>query len=157
MENPITIIKKDHKIVEGLFKEYEALGDRAYEAKSKLSDKIIDELMRHAKMEEKLYYPRLKDAFNKEGDKLVEEAEAEHHAAKVTMAEIKMLSSDNPQFEAKMTVLREMIEHHVKEEEEEMLPKSEKELSKEQLEEIGKEMMEFKEDADKSIVEKILS
>jgi len=157
MKNPITIIKKDHRALEALFADFESLGEKAFVKKNELSDIIIDELTKHAKMEEKYLYPRLKDAFSDEDDKLVEEAEAEHHVVKITMMEIKMLPPQDPQFIAKMTLLKELVNHHVKEEEKEMLPLAEKQLSKDHLATIGEEMVKFKENAKKSLVEKLLT
>lgn len=144
MANPIKIIKDDHRTVEALFKKFEGLGDEAFVTKKKLSTEIINFLMIHAEMEEKLYYPPTKDAFNNEDDKMIEEALVEHEVAKRLMKDIEKLDGEDPQFEAKMEVLSEITEHHVKEEEKELLPASEQKLKKEDLEKIGDEMLLFK-------------
>lgn len=143
--NPVSIIKKDHKTVEGLFKDYEALGDNAGVTKRKIVDQVIEELTIHADMEESLCYPRFKDAFNKEDDKMVEEAYVEHAGAKNLLNDLKTLQPDQPEFDASFMVLMEQIRHHVKEEENELLPKVEKEVSEEELETMGDEMIAFKE------------
>lgn len=145
MANPIKIIKEDHRKVEDLFKKFEDSGSKAFVTKREIADKIITELTVHALMEEKIFYPAAEKAFNAEGDKMVEEAIAEHDVVKNLMNEIQNLNSEDPQFEAKVIVLKEVIEHHVKEEEEQLLPKSEKEISKENLERLGDEMVKFKE------------
>lgn len=147
MANPIKIIKDDHRVVEKLFKKFETLGDRAFTTKKELAHEIIATLRLHADMEEILYYPPAKEAFNNEDDKMVEEALAEHEVAKGLMEEIENLDPKEPQFEAKMKVLNEAISHHVKEEEEELLPATEEKIKKEDLEKIGDEMLLFKDES----------
>ncbi|MDB5244881.1 MAG: hemerythrin [Parcubacteria group bacterium] len=147
MENdPISIIKEDHKTVEALFDEYEGLGDSADVSKKKVVDQIIEELTIHAEMEEELCYPRFKKAFNKEDDKMVDEAYVEHEGVKDLLEELKSLDARTPEFDARMQVLMEQVKHHVKEEEGELLPTVEKEIPEEELEAMGTEMMAFKAD-----------
>jgi hemerythrin-like domain-containing protein len=143
--NPVAIIKKDHKIVEGIFKEYEALGDAAVVTKRKLVDEIIDELTVHAEMEETLCYPQFKEVFTKEDDKMVDEAYVEHAGAKKLLSDLKSLQPDQPEFDATVKVLMEQVRHHIKEEENELLPTVEKEVPEEDLEKMGDEMVAFKE------------
>jgi hemerythrin-like domain-containing protein len=144
--DPIAIIKDDHRRIEEMFEEYEALGDTAYKTKRTLVDAIIRELELHAEMEETLVYPLLKDKFNREEDAMVEEAYAEHEVAKHLMAELKGLEPEDPQFDAKVTVLQESIAHHVEEEETDLLPQAEEEFSEEELAAIGVSLEEFKAD-----------
>jgi hemerythrin-like domain-containing protein len=146
--NPIDIIKKDHRTVEGLFAQYEELGDQAYEHKKEIAAQIIVALEQHTEMEETLAYPVFKDAFGVQDDKMVEEAIAEHGVAKDLIAELKELSPEDEQLEAKMTVLRENIQHHVEEEETEVLPKAQEEVSEEDMSALGEEMLIFKEGLD---------
>lgn len=146
--NPIAILKKDHKMVEGLFKEYEGLGDGAVATKRKVADQIIEELTVHAEMEETLCYPRFKEAFNKEDDKMVDEAYVEHAGAKKLLDDLKSLQPDQPEFDASVKVLMEQIRHHVKEEEHELFPAVEKEVPETELEVMGNQMISFKEARD---------
>ena len=53
----ITLLKEDHKTVEKLFKRFEKAGDRAYVEKREIVDRIIEELSKHAAIEEQLFYP----------------------------------------------------------------------------------------------------
>jgi hemerythrin-like domain-containing protein len=142
--NPVEIIKEDHRTVEGLFADYTNLAEDAYADKRAIADQIIDALTVHTDMEETLAYPRFKELFDDEEDKKVEEAYAEHEVAKHLMAELKSLSPEDEQFDAKMTVLEESIAHHVKEEENTLLPLAEKEIPAEEMDEIGQDMLEFK-------------
>lgn len=144
MKNPIEIIKRDHRSVEALFKEYEDVDDKAYETKKELVEKISSELKIHTEMEEKLFYPKMEEVFANEGDKMVEEAYAEHDVAKRLIEELSVTHPEDPQFDAKVKVLNENIAHHVMEEEEELLPKAEKEMTEEMLNQIGEDMEAFK-------------
>jgi hypothetical protein len=68
-----------------------------------------------------------------------------HKVVKTLLAEIGTLSAQEEQYEAKMTVLKESVEHHVKEEEGEMVPAATKHLSTERLDALGTEMATRKE------------
>jgi hemerythrin-like domain-containing protein len=144
MADFIKIIKNDHRQVEELFKKFEDLSDRAVAKKRTVALQICEMLTTHARMEEKLLYPVFLEKFKKKGDKLVEEAAAEHEVAKHLITQIQMISPTEPQFEAKVTVLKEYITHHVKEEEKKLLPMAKKNFSKEELLQIGDNMEQFK-------------
>lgn len=143
--DPVAIIKNDHKTVEGLFKEYEGLGDGAHVTKRKVVDQIIEALTIHADMEETICYPRFLKAFNKEDDKMVEEAYVEHAGAKNLLANLRTLQPEEAEFDASVKVLMEQIRHHVKEEESELLPTVKKEVPEEELAAMGDKMLAFKE------------
>jgi hemerythrin-like domain-containing protein len=142
--DPIELIKEDHRRVEALFEEYEAFGDDAYEQKKDIVDTIIEELEAHTEMEETIAYPAFREALDDEGDKKVEEAYAEHDVAKNLIEEIKGLDPQDPQYEAKVQVLKENVMHHVEEEETDLLPSAEEAVSGEEMARLGEEMQAFK-------------
>lgn len=108
----IALLKADHRKVEGLFSKFEtAKGDGKKKA---IAEEICMELTVHAKIEEDIFYPACEGAVEKE---LLQEAYVEHDGAKVLIAEIEAGGPDDEFYEAKVKVLAEMIEHHVKEEE----------------------------------------
>lgn len=108
----VTLLKEDHRRVEGLFKEFQnAKGDGA---KKRIAEKICAELIVHTELEEKIFYPACEGKV-KEDD--LKEAYVEHDGAKVLIAEIAGGGPDDDFYEAKVKVLQEEIEHHVKEEE----------------------------------------
>ena len=144
MSDALKIIKDDHRKVEAQFKKFESYGDRAVKAKQTTALLICELLTVHAEMEEQIFYPKLLDKFKKKGDELVDEAYAEHDVAKYLIAKIKTLPPEDPQFDAKVIVLKEYIAHHVQEEEKELLPMTKKQFSKEELSEMGVEMENFK-------------
>lgn len=155
MPNPIKLIKDDHEAVKGLFEAFNKLEEESLEEKKEIADQILKELTIHAKMEEKFFYSKIKDAMDAEHPVPIDEAYAEHHAAKLLMMELKLMPVGAENYDAKMTVLEENIMHHIEEEETELLPEAEKMLEG-QMEEIGKEMAEYKESASKDLLDRLL-
>ena len=119
--NAITLLKKDHQKVKQAFTQYEELGPYAFVHKKKLADQICAELTLHTQLEEEIIYPAFREKLSDEKD-LLNEAKVEHDSAKVLIKEIQQMQADEELFDAKVKVLSEYIEHHVKEEEDEMFP-----------------------------------
>lgn len=139
--NVITLLKQDHDKVKQAFADYEELGPYAYVGKKKLADEICAELELHTRLEEEIIYPAFRDCFMDEKS-LVNEAKVEHDSAKSLIAEIKQMDADEELFDAKVKVLSEYIDHHVKEEENEMFPLMQK--SKLDLVMIGEKVAQRK-------------
>lgn len=121
----ISMLIADHREVATMFKQYEELGHRANVSKKKLADQICTALTLHATVEEEIFYPALRAA-SKEAADLLDEAEVEHASAKDLIAQIEEMDPEDDLYDAKVKVLGEQIEHHVKEEEGEMFPKAKK-------------------------------
>lgn len=122
----ITLLTEDHENVKSMFEQYEELGERAHATKKKLATQICTELTKHATAEEEIFYPAMRAAGSKDDEDLVDEATVEHASAKDLIAQILDMEPTEELFDAKVKVLSELIEHHVKEEEEEMFPKARK-------------------------------
>ncbi|KQY81541.1 hemerythrin domain-containing protein [Pelomonas sp. Root1444] len=141
----IQLLTADHKEVKALFKAYEQLveaeGDD--EEKQQLALEICTKLTVHATVEEELFYPAARDVLEDDED-LVDEADVEHACAKDLMAQIMQSAPEDPLYDAKVKVLGEYIDHHVKEEEGEMFPKIKK--SDLDVEALGEEMAQRKEE-----------
>ena len=120
------LLDADHRMVKKMFKEYEELtGSRARSAAQKKMDlarQICHELTVHAQIEEEIFYPRLREVL-KDTDMLAE-AEVEHQTAKDLIAQIEGMGEADEMFDAKVKVLGEYIDHHVKEERNEIFPKA---------------------------------
>ncbi|WP_298925143.1 hemerythrin domain-containing protein [uncultured Ramlibacter sp.] len=120
------LLDADHKAVKKLFNAYDELaGSKARGAAQKRLDiarEICKELKVHTQIEEEILYPALREAF-KETD-IVAEAEVEHAGAKDLIAQLDALQEADEMFDAKVKVLGEYIDHHVKEERNEMFPKA---------------------------------
>lgn len=155
MPHPIQIIKEDHEIIRNLFTTYNGYTENDDELKKETAHEILKELSIHARMEEKFFYPRLKEAMSSEHPVPVDEAVAEHHAAKVLMLELKVMPVSSDTYDAKMNVLEENVTHHMEEEETELLPHAEEMLA-EDMEEIGKQMEDYRRSAHKDVLEKLL-
>lgn len=122
----IALLTADHKTVKALFKEFEQLNKReeASEHKARLVEQICNELTVHARVEEELFYPAVRDAIA--DDDLMDEADIEHASAKELIAQLEQLQPGDDHYDARVTVLGEYIDHHVKEEEGEMFGKARK-------------------------------
>lgn len=140
----ITLLKNDHKSVEKLFKDYEKTGDRAYKTRRDLVDRMIEELSKHAVIEEQLFYPVTRETVPDVDDTVLESIE-EHHIVKWLLAELQNTDVEDERFHAKVTVLIENVRHHVREEEDEYFPKVRDELGRNALGELGDEMVEARE------------
>jgi len=145
MKDAIALLKQDHANVKALFKEFEELGDRAFASKKRLADKICLELTRHATAEEEIFYPAVRAA-SKEAEDLVDEATVEHSSAKDLIAQIGEMDPHDELFDAKVKVLGEYINHHVKEEEGEMFPLAKKAAL--DLQAMGREIEARKDEID---------
>jgi hemerythrin superfamily protein len=109
----ISLLKADHREVEGWFAEFEKSSSDA--KKQQLAQKICTALKAHTIIEEEIFYPAFLEATDEKD--LHHEAEVEHDGAKKLIAEIEKAGADDDYFDAKVSVLSEMIKHHVKEEE----------------------------------------
>jgi hemerythrin-like domain-containing protein len=120
------LLDADHRAVKKMFKEYEELtssrGRSAAQKKMDLAHQICNELKVHAQIEEEIFYPALREAL-KDTDMLAE-AEVEHQSAKDLIAQIESMPEADEMFDAKVKVLGEYIDHHVKEERNELFPQA---------------------------------
>ena len=125
-QDAIALLTADHREVSEMFEQFEQLGDRATTSKEKLKDKICKALIAHTTIEEEIFYPAVRAANVEEGEDMVDEAIVEHAAAKDLIKQLQEMQPDDELYDAKVKVLGEQIEHHVKEEEKEMFPKAKK-------------------------------
>jgi hemerythrin-like domain-containing protein len=139
----IEMLKADHEKVKGLFRQYEAAGDRAYQKKRSIAEEVFTEITVHSTLEEELFYPAVKAETDKQGQELVAESVEEHHVVAMLIEELKALDPKDERYDAKFTVLMENIEHHIEEEEDELFPEAEDVLGDE-IEELGAQMKERK-------------
>jgi iron-sulfur cluster repair protein YtfE (RIC family) len=131
------LLKKQHRDVKGLFKKMEKT-EKASERRA-LMETITGELRMHTTIEEEIFYPAVREVESKKAEDAIDEALEEHHVVKLVLAELPRLDPADDRFKAKMTVLSELIEHHVEEEETEMFKLAEK-LGKTVLADLGRQM-----------------
>lgn len=120
------LLDADHKAVKKMFKDFDSLCEsrarNAGQLRMDLAREICTELTIHTQLEEEIFYPALREAI-KETD-LLAEAEVEHQTAKDLIAQIQAAEMVDEAFDAKVKVLGEYIDHHVKEERNEIFPKA---------------------------------
>lgn len=144
----IKLLKEDHKKVKALFEEVEGLGDRASTQRKNLFAKIDEELTLHAKVEETLFYPEFKKrAENSEERDEVLEAYEEHGIVKTMIGELEGLDPKDETYKPKLTVLKELVMHHVKEEEGELFKMARELFEPEELDTIGERITRAKKEA----------
>ena len=124
-QDAIALLTADHREVSDMFEQFDQLGDRATTSKEKLKDKICKALIAHTTIEEEIFYPAVRETIE-DGEDMVDEAVVEHAAAKDLIKQLQEMQPDDELYDAKVKVLGEQIEHHVKEEEKEMFPKVKK-------------------------------
>jgi hemerythrin-like domain-containing protein len=142
-QDAIALLKEDHREVKQMFKRFKALGDTALKSKKTLVSKMVRELSIHASIEEQALYPVVRAALP-DGEKLVKEALKEHQEAKATLAELDKMAPDDEGYDDEVLTLIEEVDHHVKEEEQEMFPKFRKAIAREDLIKMGDQMRKLK-------------
>lgn len=138
-KDAISILKADHERVKKLFDEFADAKSRP--AKKKIITEALTELKVHAAVEEDLFYPSVRRKLEKP---MMNEADEEHHVAKVLIAELDSMSGSEDHYDAKFKVLSENVRHHIKEEENEMLPKAK--ALKIDFDELGEKMLRHKQE-----------
>ncbi len=139
--DPVQMLIQDHNKVKQLFKQFQQGGDP--QQKQGIAEQIFMELEVHTSIEEEIFYPALRAQGDSEDKELVAEAYEEHAGAKELIQQMRGMQASDPQFDALMQQLQQDIEHHVEEEEGEMLPKAQEDLAG-QLDRLGEEMMQRK-------------
>lgn len=132
------MLKADHKLVSGLFEEFEKT--RSDARKTSIVAKICTELTVHTQIEEEIFYPAVKAALKDKA--LVPEATVEHAAVKDLIAAVEGKAPYGEMYDAKVKVMGEFVKHHVKEEEKEMFPKARK--TKLDMQALGAQMASHK-------------
>ncbi len=125
------MLKKDHEQVKGILEQIEQTTERAQQSREKLLEQFKTAITPHMMGEEKYFYPLLKQ--DKETTEMALEAFEEHRVAKVQLQEIERTSFDDKYWKPKVTVLKDLLEHHIEVEEDEIFDKAEDILDKQQL------------------------
>ena len=129
------LLKNDHEKVSDLFSQIESASGKT---KTQLFSQLKAELDLHAHIEETILYPALENT--DEAREITLEAYEEHKVVKDLLAELASAGSPNDEWDAKLTVLKENVEHHVEEEEGELFDKAREALGESRIEQLGTEM-----------------
>ena len=142
----IALLKADHRRVEALFEEILREKKSTLTAQRKNIAAVLAELTLHAKIEESIVYPAVYGKTKRDTDERLEVLEAfeEHGSMKDLMKKIARADGRDESLKAKVQVLSEITDHHVKEEESTFFPEAKKLLGEKRLLEIGKEIVKIK-------------
>ena len=143
--NAIDLLIQDHKLVKKLLEELSATTERAVKRRTELLQRIEQELQVHTALEEEILYPAIKQAGGKEEAKMYYEAKEEHRTVdSLVMPDLLETDTGTVEFAGRVKVMKELLEHHIEEEESEMFPQARKLLKKAELEALGEQMQAFK-------------
>jgi len=143
--NAIELLKADHQTVKDLLSQLSDSTDRAVKKRTELLNKLEAEITVHTSLEEEILYPAFKEAGGKEAAQMYYEAKEEHRTVdSLVLPDLKVTDPSAPEFAGRLKVLKELLEHHIKEEETEMFPKATKLLGKEALTALGEQMETLK-------------
>jgi hemerythrin superfamily protein len=144
MANAIELIKSDHRTVEQLFQRYRSLNGQTRQKQSIIQE-VCHELTLHAQLEEEIFYPAVERQLGKEGASLVEEARKEHDAMKRAISQLKASRFTGPECDQVFQEMMKGVQHHVQEEETELLPQAQRRLGTES-ERLGTQMQQRKQE-----------
>lgn len=141
--NAIQLLKQDHKTVRELLAGLEATTKRASKRRVELLTRVAREIEVHTRIEEEIFYPALKEAGDRGDDaKMYYEAREEHRAVgEMVLPDLLKTAPDSEEFSGRAKVLKELVEHHAREEEREMFPRARELFTAAELRELGERMM----------------
>jgi hemerythrin-like domain-containing protein len=134
----ISLLEEDHRKMKKLLSELESTTERGVKTREELFATVKDELTVHETIEEEIFYPALKE--HPKTKEIALEAYEEHHVVDMVMAEIEDVPSDDETWGAKFKVMKENIEHHIEEEENEMFKQARQVFEEGELEALGEQM-----------------
>ena len=134
----VTLLKQDHDKVKKMLSELDETTERAVKTREELFTKVKHELQVHEAIEEEIFYPALKE--HPKAKELVLEAYEEHNVVDMVMGEIEGTAFDDERWGAKLTVMKENVEHHIDEEEGEMFKQARDVFDPQELDDLGTRM-----------------
>jgi hemerythrin-like domain-containing protein len=140
----VTLLKDDHDTLKKILNDLDSTTERGVKTREELFTRVRRELEVHEAIEEEIFYPALKE--HPKAKDLVLEAYEEHNVVDMVMAEIQDTPYDDETWGAKLTVMKENIEHHIEEEEGEMFPQAREVFERSELQELGDRMQARKEE-----------
>lgn len=143
--NAIELLVADHQRVKAILAQLSESTERGVKKREELLSKLEMEITLHTQLEEEILYPAFKAAGSKEQDVMYYEAKEEHRTVdSLVLPDLKGTDPGTPEFSGRVKVVKELLEHHIEEEESEMFPQAEKLLGDAQLEELGTQMEAMK-------------
>ena len=150
--NAIDLLKADHEKVKGILSQLSESTDRAVKKRTELLEKLELEVRIHTQLEEEILYPAYKAAGGKAEAEMYYEAKEEHRTVdSLVLPDLKGTDPTSPEFAGRVKVIKELLEHHIEEEETDMFPHAKKILGKAKLDELGDQMLTLKASLKKSL------
>ncbi|MQT30819.1 hemerythrin domain-containing protein [Pseudomonas helleri] len=150
--NAIDLLKADHEKVKSILSQLSESTDRAVKKRKELLEKLELEVSIHTQLEEEILYPAYKAAGGKAEAEMYYEAKEEHRTVdSLVLPDLKGTDPTSPEFAGRVKVIKELLEHHIEEEETDMFPHAKKILGKAKLDELGDQMLTLKARLKKSL------
>ncbi|HGY9626353.1 hemerythrin domain-containing protein [Pseudomonas juntendi] len=139
--NAIELLTHDHETVKKLLADLSTTTERAVKKRSELLARLEQELQIHTTIEEEIFYPALRKVGGKEDEKMYYEAKEEHRTVdSLVLPDLLQTQPDTVEFAGRVKVLKELLEHHIEEEESEMFPRAQELFDEAALDELGQAM-----------------
>ena len=143
--NAIDLLKADHERVKAILAQLSESTSRGIKKRTDLLAKLEMEISIHTRLEEEILYPAYKQAGGKEQAEMYYEAKEEHRTVdSLVLPDLKDTDPTQPEFAGRVKVVKELLEHHIEEEEKEMFPHAKKLLGKAKLDALGADMETMK-------------
>lgn len=143
--NAIDLLTEDHERVKDILTRLTESTERAVKTRAELLQKLEMEVTIHTQLEEQILYPAYKEAGGKEELKMYYEAKEEHRAVdSLVLPDLKVTDPGSVEFSGRAKVCKELLEHHIEEEESEMFPQARELFDEARLEEMGQQMSELR-------------
>jgi len=140
----LTLLKEDHDKVKKILSDLDSTTERGVKTRQELFAKVKNELQVHEAIEEEIFYPALKE--HPKAKEPVLEGYEEHNVVDMVMHEIEGAPFDDETWGAKLTVMKENVEHHIEEEENEMFKQARQVFDRQDLEDLGDRMQSRKQE-----------
>ncbi len=151
--NAIDLLIEDHERVKDILTRLTESTERAVKTRADLLQKLEMEVTIHTQLEEQILYPAYKEAGDKEELKMYYEAKEEHRAVdSLVLPDLKVTDPGSVEFSGRAKVCKELLEHHIEEEESEMFPQARELFDAARLEEMGEQMSELRDRLKKEFV-----
>ncbi|MBF6624104.1 MAG: hemerythrin domain-containing protein [Pseudomonas stutzeri] len=143
--NAIDLLIEDHERVKDILTRLTESTERAVKTRAELLGKLEMEVTIHTQLEEQILYPAYKEAGGKEEAKMYHEAKEEHRTVDaLVLPDLKATDPASLEFSGRAKVCKELLEHHIEEEESEMFPRARELFDKARLDEMGAQMVELR-------------
>lgn len=141
-KSAIELLEEDHEKVRGLLERLVHSSERAVKSRGRIIEELHREVEVHSAIEEEIFYPAFREAAgDHEGDQLYFESLEEHHlAGEHELPRVLELDPGSVEFAARSSVLCELLNHHIEEEEERMFSRSHELFDEDQLIELGERL-----------------